>query len=125
MNIADFMIEREKTMITKTYNVLDVEDVERIVSEHAGRNVKIGEMTIELLDCLPEDSMWENKPPLSDFSMYINVEVDGEDIVTDEENYESPLQPYLPEGVFIPEKYFFNFDTKLFKSYKRYIDNSD
>ena len=114
-------------MITKTYNynVLDVEDVERIISEYAGREVKVGEMNVELTDCLPEDQMWEDKPDLSQFCMVINVEVDNEDIVINEEEYECPLQKYLPEGVFVPEKYFFNFDTKLFKSYTRYIDNSD
>ena len=63
-----------------------------------------------------------------DFMRYIldcaieSVEVDGEDIVTDEENYESPLQPYLPEGVFIPEKYFFNFDTRECKSISDFIN---
>jgi hypothetical protein len=74
-------------MITKTYNynVLDVEDVERIISEYAGREVKVGEMNVELTDCLPEDQMWEDKPDLSQFCMVNNVEVDDEDIVINEE----------------------------------------
>ena len=112
-------------MITRTYNVLDVEDVEKIISEYAGREVKISEMNVELDDCLPADAMWDDELDISSFGMLINVEVDGNDIVIDEEEYECPLQKYLPEGVFVPESLFFNFDTNLFKSYRRGIDNSD
>lgn len=108
---------------TKTYNVLEVDDVERIISEFVGRDVKIGEMEVELNDCIPYDSTMEDSYDLSDFCMIISVIVDDEELLDDE--YDSPLQKYLPKGVFVPEKYIFNFDTKLFKSYSRCVDTSD
>ena len=121
----EYGVKKENIMITKTYtyNVLDVEDVERIVSEFAGREIKIGEMEVELTDCLPMDELYEEYD-VSDFGMNICVTVDGDEI-TDETGIFYLLEDDLPDGVLIPEKYIFNFDTKLFKSYVRRVDSSD
>ena len=49
-------------MVTKTkeYQVLDIEDVEKAVSEAAGRKVTIGEMDVTLIDGAPMDALFEH-----------------------------------------------------------------
>ena len=128
-------------MVTKMkeYQVLDIEDVEKAVSEAAGRKVTIGEMDVTLIDGAPMDALFEHDT--DEFYMACEIRVNGEtlykgggnendEIIDDEvdlDDYAWPLDGLLPDGeAFVDEKYIFNFSTSLFfKSYKRVLATDD
>ena len=127
-------------MVTKTkeYQVLDIEDVEKAVSEAAGRKVTIGEMDVTLIDGVPMDSLFEHDT--DEFYMACEIRVNGEtvykgdgneddEIIDDEvdlDDYAWPLDGLLPDGeAFVDEKYIFNFSPSLFKSYNREVATDD
>ena len=104
-----------------SFNVLEVEDVERLVSEVAGREIKVGEMDVTVIDGGPVEGL-ENLD-ISSTYMGCVISVDGKEI--HDEKCSSPLDKYMPDMAYIPEEYIFDFSTDLFKSYERYSDNSD
>ena len=109
---------KEKQIVFK---VLEVADVERLVSEMAGREIKVDEMEVAVIDGMPLDSM--EKGEVSDTYITCEVQVDGEEIY--DEEYRSPLDEFMPDMACVPEEYIFDFETSLFKSYERYCDSSD
>lgn len=111
------MIEKQKV-----FQVLEVADVERLVSEMAGREIKVSDMDIRLYDAVPYGPIYD-EGRVDSVYMYCEVRVDGKEVFDDD--YNSPFDDYLPKWVYLPEEYIFDFDTKLFKSFKRYTDSSD
>lgn len=102
-------------------NVLEVEDVERLVSEAAGREVKVGDIEMTLIDVVPEDVKFDGHGG----GTYIacGIRVDDEEIL--DEDSRSPLDDYLPNIAYLYDEQIFDFDVSLFKSYDRYTDPSD
>ena len=107
---------KEKQMVFK---VLEVEDVERLVSEIVGREVKVGDMDIKLVDRVPMFSFQERIGS----QMCCDVVVDGEYIL--DEGDEAPFNEYLPDIAYVPKEYIFDFDTSVFKSFERNTENFD
>lgn len=106
---------------TKTYNVLEEKDVEQVISKALGRDVKIGEMEISLIDRCPLDDMHDGK--IENFYMLCDVFVDGEEV--NDEDYDGSLWEFMPKEAYVDVKYIFAFDVKKFKSFERYTDSSD
>lgn len=105
---------------TITFNVLEEQDVENILSEKLGRPVKLSEMDVTLVDAVP---LAASEGDLEDITMFCEVTVDGKEVLN--EDYMSPLDEYMPAQPYTDEKYIFAFSTKKFKSYSRYTDTSD
>jgi hypothetical protein len=105
----------------KVFTVLEVEDVERLVSEMAGRDIKVGDMEVTLIDGVPLGPVMDGD--IGSLYMTCEVRVDGEEIYDDD--YNSPLDEYMPDYAYTPEEYIFDFDTSMFKSFERYTDSSD
>ncbi|MCQ2401797.1 MAG: hypothetical protein MJ059_07745 [Lachnospiraceae bacterium] len=111
--------------VSKEYRAMDIADVEEAVSRMVGRKVTVGEMDVTLNDNVLIDWMFEKKP---EYSMDCLIEVEGDCVLSEDDdgNDIGPLDEMLPQGeAFVDEKYIFNFDTKLFRSYKREISNDD
>lgn len=105
----------------KTYDVLEEQDVERLVSEQLGRPVKLSEMDITLVDYVPLCDVYDGV--IENFAMGCDVEVDGEDVLNDE--YLSPLDALMPAQAYVDVEYIFAFGTDKFKSFSRETDSSD
>ena len=112
---------------TKEYTVLDVEDLEKAVSAQFAQDCKIGQMDVTLYDCASPHGEFDG--------IYFTVHVDGCTAVVD--GYEEDeaaswelaekagWETFDPDVVGLAEEFIFNFDTALFKSYKRMVDGSD
>ena len=95
---------------TKEFKVLDVEDIEQAVSDVLWREIKVGEMEVTLSD-YPADH---------DANFFIYIEEEDEYLFSNE------LWPELGTYPFgLEEEYIFNFDTGVFKTYKREEDFDD
>lgn len=105
----------------KTYDVLEEQDVERLVSEQLGRPVKLSEMDITLVDYVPLCDVYDGV--IENFAMGCDVEVNGEDVLNDE--YLSPLDALMPAQAYVDVEYIFAFGTDKFKSFSRETDSSD
>ena len=110
-------------MIKKTksfeFNVLEIDDVEKIVSEKAGRKVSIGEISVEIQDALNLGAIERGK---NKSFIICEVSVDGidDDVFWNEDG--SPLlNKYISDLAFLPVEYIFAFDVNKFKSFTRYI----
>lgn len=101
----------------KEYNVLEVEDVEALVSEMVGRHVSINEMDVRVFDAVPRWSAADNA------GLYCEVYVDGEEVCDDD--YNCPLDEVIPDEAFLDEEFLFDFDPHMFASYSRETDTSD
>ena len=116
--------------ITRTYNVLEAEDLERAVSEYFGKEITLSEMEVDVCDCIhPWDDDFEKyyDPSTEALGMCITVEgaenAEGYDFVSE---FEIGLADFFREkDLFIDDKYIFGFDTGLFKSYSRYVSTDD
>ena len=106
---------------TKTYEILEEQDVERLVSEQLGRPVKLSEMDITLVDYVPLCDVYDGV--IENFAMGCDVEVDGEDVLNDE--YLSLLDALMPAQAYVDVEYIFAFGTDKFKSFSRETDSSD
>lgn len=106
---------------TKTYEVLEEQDVEKLVSEQLGKPVKLSEMDITLIDYVPLCDVYDGI--IENFSMGCDVKVDGEDVLNDE--YLSPLDTLMPDQAYVDVEYIFAFSTDKFKSFSRETDSSD
>lgn len=101
---------------------LDIEDVTGSVSKILERDVEIGEIEMSVVDSLPMDALYDGI--VSKCGLYFEVIVDDEDVC--DENYNGPLYDFEKEYIAcLDEKYLFNFDISLFKSYERRVDTSD
>ena len=87
----------------------------------AGKEVKVGDMEVTLIDGVPLGSI--ETGDISQVYTCCEICVDGEEVVDDD--YNSPLDEYMPDHALIPVEYIFAFDTKLFKSFERSMDASD
>ncbi len=85
----------------KVFTVLEVEDVERLVSEMAGRDIKVGDMEVTLIDGVPLGPVMDGD--IGSLYMTCEVRVDGEEIYDDD--YNSPLDEYMPDYAYTPEEY--------------------
>lgn len=110
---------------TKEYNVLEVADLEKAVSEHFGRKVSVSEMDVEMIDSIPADAMFDDEFLIDDVGIWFYITVDGDTvgsyILQDKKTLDDDIMP----DPFLTEEYIFAFDTAMFKSYTRSIDNSD
>ena len=123
----------KKIQVTKEYTLIDVEDLEKAVSEKAGRPVKISEMDLSLDDCFPYDTM---TPAGMVFLITIddangNKEYYGvKDLFFDRKkdiyviNGELCSESFLQE-TFLDTDLLFNFDISLFRSFERSVDTYD
>ncbi len=112
-------------MIKKTISVYVIEkdELEKAVSKHFGREIKVSDMDVTLYDCLPLDS---SKPE----GFYFDICVNGIDL---DDNYidnidlaeENDWPEDFGEIAFVDEKFIFDFDVSEFKSYERLVDSSD
>lgn len=103
---------------TVTYKVFEKEDVERIISKFLGKEVKISEMDVEMIDLISCEYELVDECELDCL-----IKVDGKNVI--DEAYLCPLVDYIPNQALLDEKYIFAFDVREFKSYCRYMDNSD
>lgn len=103
---------------SKVHNVLEKEDVERIVSKFLGKEVKVSEMDITIVDLIPSD--FES---IEDTGLDCILEINGR-LIMDEEGL-CPFVDRIFNQALLEEKYIFAFDVKEFKSYKRTWDCSD
>ena len=95
--------------------MLDKEDVERIVSEALGREVKLSEMEVQFIDYQEiEEPENEDAYPCG---LDCIISVDGEEVEDDEGM--PILNEYLTDISFLNIKYYFNFDTDEFGSFER------
>ncbi len=108
--------------MTKTFNVLEEKDVEELVSKAVGREVKLSEIEISLIDLCPLEDIYEGI--VENCGLDCEVIVDGAKVF-DYDNLSGPLDGYLPDQVYIDLKYVFAFSVKKFKSFERYTDSSD
>ena len=116
--------------VTKTYAVLDEEDIEKAASSYLGRDVKIEELDLTIADQVPMDTGEPN-------GMSFYLRCDGEFAGDDYELFYDKKKKghYLPSGEFLGDnfmeeafldlKLIFGFDVSRFKSVDRYIDSSD
>ena len=114
------------TTVTKKLVLLDVDDIEEAVSAYFGEEVNIGEMECILTYFVPMD---EGIPNGMVFDILVNKQpVDAFDLFMDDDD--SCVYIYKDKEIslneaFLEPKDIFNFDTKLFKSFKIDTDSSD
>lgn len=111
-------------MVNKTIEIqaMDIEDVTGAVSKILGRDVEIGDIEISVVDSLPMEALYDGN--ISRCGVYFEVIVDDEDVC--DEDYNGPLDDFEKGYIAcLDEKYIFNFDVALFKSYERRVDTSD
>ena len=132
--------------VTRTYNVLEPEDLERAVSEYFGKEIKLSEMEVEIYDRRPvdEDFRLDSETHYKNRNrrvVGIDIRVEGAEAVEEFEISEGVFEEDTvnfvdEEGLglteffdekeqFIKEEYIFAFDTGLFKSYNRYVSTDD
>ena len=116
----------KKISVTKEYTLLDVEDIEKAVSEKSGRKIPISEMECTVIDDFPA---YSSLP----IGMSITIEIHGDNGC--EESYDSfdlfnyndgeysingelCSKTFMKEG-FLDLPLIFNFDVSLFKSFER------
>lgn len=102
----------------KVYNVLEKEDVERIVSEFLGKEIKVSDMDITIVDLIPAD--FES---IKDTGLDCILKINGR-LIMDEDGL-CPFVYRICDQALLEEKYIFAFDVKEFKSYERTWDCSD
>ena len=112
-------------MIKKTISfcVIGKDELEKAVSKHFGKRIKVSDMEVSLFDCLPCDT---SEP--DGFYFDISVNVDGlDDNYTDSFDLaeENEWPEDFGEMAFIKEEFIFDFDVSEFASYDRGIDSSD
>lgn len=114
------------TTVTKELVLLDVDDIEEAVSAYFGEKVSISEMECILTYFVPMD---EGIPKGMVLDILVNKKSgDAFDLFTD--NDDSCVYIYKDKEIslneaFLEPKDIFNFDTKLFKSFKIDTDSSD
>lgn len=111
--------------ITKELNLLDVEDVEKAISEYLGRKVDISEVDCYLAFCVPADTCEPD-------GMYLNFEIDEESFDSFDLFWDDDKDGYYLDGkvLSLSEPYakveeIFNFDVSAFKSFETGVDSSD
>ena len=124
----------KKISVTKEYTLLDVEDIEKAVSEKCGRRIPISEIGCRIEDYFPFRSSFPT-------GMGITVVIHGEDGRVESYddidlfNYDWDDDEYKINGelcsktfmneAFIDPSLVFNFDVNMFKSFSRFLDDSD
>ncbi|MBO4393703.1 MAG: hypothetical protein J5800_05115 [Spirochaetales bacterium] len=105
------------------FSVLERDELEKAVSEHFGRRIRVSDMDVSLYDCLPCDVMEPD-------GFYFDIRVCGKDFddsytdsfdLAEENNWPEDFG----EVAFVDEQYIFDFDVLEFNSYERAIDSSD
>ena len=108
----------EKRTVTKEYYALDIEDIEKTVSEHFGEEIKVSDMDVFVTDSIPMEVQLGSEEDLTSLSFEISVGDTGS-------VYSWDLWEDKGWDAFISEKYVFNFDTTLFNSYNRAEEHYD
>ena len=108
--------------IEKEIHILEREDVVRLVSEMAGREVSLDELDVCLYVCMPYGVAV--KGDFSGCGLYCEIYVDGESI--EDDDYNSPLDDFLAGcDFYLTDEEIFAFDTSEFHSFERCADSSD
>lgn len=101
---------------TKTYYVMDEQDIEKLASEYYKKDLKVGDLKVTFEDGL-------NEKPLKPIGAGIFIEIDESDEIFS--LYDEIFCEYLNvekatwDQTFVEDEYIFNFDTSKFKSYER------
>lgn len=124
--------EKMVVTITKEFQVFDAEDIEQAVSAKLGRPVKISDLECQVIDFFDnklgkkledvffdETTLAETEIALGSTEFWIlNPDDESGDFILDiNEDWPDIKYPYHT-----PEKYIFNFDINMFKSYDRWDD---
>ena len=113
-----------KTVI-KELNLLDVEDIERALSDYYCKKVSLEDVECTLYYCIREDTC-----ELSDSYLQFDVGdkwCDAFDLFYDNEENEFIVNGQTPSfsGTCLPPEEIFNFDVSAFKKFEYGIDGSD
>ena len=111
--------------ITKELNLLDIEDIERAISAHLGREVKIQEVECTLTHCIPADTL---EPGGAFLDFVVGDECfDSFDLFMGEESDGHYLDGKLLslDAQWASTEEIFSFDVSAFKSFESLIDGSD
>ncbi len=114
------------TTANKELVLLDVDDIEEAVAAYFGEEVCLGEMECILTYFIPMD---EGIPKGMVFDILVHEKsVDAFDLFMDDDDscaYIYKDKEISLNEAFLEPKDIFNFDTKLFKSFKIDTDSSD
>ncbi len=111
--------------ITKEINLLEIEDIEQVLSKYFGTAVKIGEVECRLARCIPIDTGEPQGAYLEfrtagkfcdSYDVLYNDDLDGHYLKGKRLSLD---EPWASEGEI------FAFDVSVFKSFVAWIDSSD
>ena len=112
---------------TKTIeiNLLEKEDIEKILSSHLGEKIDISDVSCTLVHCIPCDTEEPN-------GAYLEFEVNGEevdsfDVIWDDDEgcHRYKNKKLRLDEPWVTEEEIFAFDTSLFASFDSIVDGSD
>ena len=109
----------------KELNLLDVEDIEKALSEYFEREIKLSEVECVLTYCVPADGSELD----GSYLQFIvgDDECDSFDLFEDEDEGKDIVNGKVPSyynDCLSPEDVF-NFSVSAFKSFEMLVDNSD
>ena len=111
--------------ITKEINLLEIEDIEQVLSGWFDTEVKIGEVECRLAHCVPADTGEPN-------GAYLEFQIGGKFCASYDILYDDDLDGHYLNGKrlsldepWAAEDEIFAFDVSVFKSFVAWIDSSD
>ena len=109
----------------KELNLLDVEDIEKAISEYFEREIKLSEVECILMYCVDVDGAELG----GSYLRFIvgDDECDSFDLFEDEDEGEDIVNGKVPSYYYdcLSPEDVFNFDVSAFKSFETLIDGSD